>query len=130
MAATPGAAESGSAVRTISRETAQQVRASDGVAGRVVRPVRGSKPYIVSPMAFNDAQEVADHYKADQPVIVNLQGVERDLSRRIIDFASGLCYGLGGQMEKVAHQVYLLTPDNVVVTDEERQRISEGDLYQ
>jgi cell division inhibitor SepF len=59
------------------------------------------------------------------PVIVNLQGVERDLMRRIIDFSSGLCYGLSGQMERVANHVYLLTPSDVEVSVEERRRWRE-----
>jgi cell division inhibitor SepF len=59
------------------------------------------------------------------PVIVNLQGVERDLMRRIIDFASGLCYGLSGHMERVANHVYLLTPSDVEVSVEERRRWRE-----
>lgn len=99
--------------------------------GAVVRPIpimASAKPYIVSPTSFNEAQQVADNYKANTPVIVNLQSVDRDLSRRLIDFASGLCYGLGGTMEKVANQVYLLTPSNVEVSAEERRRLERG-LY-
>ena len=88
-----------------------------------------AKPYVVSPGSFNDAQEVADKYKSNVPVIMNLQDVDRDLSRRLIDFASGLCYGVGGTMEKVAHQVYLLTPSNVEVSPEERRRLQERGLY-
>lgn len=89
-------------------------------------PVAGSsKPVVVGPASFNDAQEVADTFKGNVPVILNLQGVDRDLSRRIIDFASGLCYGLGGQMERVANQVYLLTPSDVEVSPEERRRLHE-----
>jgi cell division inhibitor SepF len=90
----------------------------------VVRPVTvaAAKPHVVAPAAFTDAQEVADEFKRNVPVIVNLQGVERDLMRRIIDFASGLCYGLGGQMERVATHVYLLTPSDVEVSPEERRR--------
>ena len=98
----------------------------------VVRPVPATpsaKPFVVAPTSFNQAQDVADRFKASQPVIVNLQGVDRDLSRRLIDFASGLCYGLGGQMEKVAHQVYLLTPNNVEVSPEERRRLQERGLH-
>jgi cell division inhibitor SepF len=94
----------------------------------VVRPlVTGAapKPHVVGPSSFNDAQEVADKFKVNVPVILNLQGVDRDLSRRIIDFASGLCYGLGGQMERVANQVYLLTPSDVEVSAEERRRLQE-----
>lgn len=95
----------------------------------VVRPLptvaAPTKPFVVGPTSFNDAQEVADKFKINVPVILNLQGVERDLARRIIDFASGLCYGLGGQMERVANQVYLLTPSDVEVSPEERRRLHE-----
>jgi cell division inhibitor SepF len=87
------------------------------------------KPHVVSPASFNEAQEVADKYRGNVPVIINLQNADRDLSRRLIDFASGLCYGLGGAMEKVAHQVYLLTPSNVEVSPEERRRLQERGLY-
>jgi cell division inhibitor SepF len=97
----------------------------------VVRPVPAttSKPHVVSPTSFNQAQDVADRFKVSQPVILNLQGVERDLARRLIDFSSGLCYGLGGHMEKVAHQVYLLTPVNVEVSADERRRLQERGLH-
>ena len=87
----------------------------------------GLKPLINPPRAFNDAQEVGDRFRDGQPVIVNLEGVERELSRRIIDFTSGLCYALNGRMERVANGVYLLTPASVEVPDEERRRYSEHD---
>ena len=96
----------------------------------VVRPlaVSGSaKPYAMSPSSFNDAQSVADKYMAGIPVIMNLQGLERDLSRRLVDFASGLCYGMRGSMERVTNQVYLLTPSNVEVSAEEKRRLRETD---
>jgi cell division inhibitor SepF len=95
---------------------------------QVVRPIpvaSNAKPHVVTPISFNEAQEVADKFKGNQPVIMNLQGADRDLARRLIDFASGLCYGVGGQMEKVANQVYLLTPSNVEVSVEERRRLQE-----
>lgn len=92
-------------------------------------PVSSAKPHVVAPHSFNDAQQVADRFKADQPIIVNLQDVDRDLSRRIIDFTSGLCYALNGNMEKVADSVYLLAPSNVSLPDEERQRLQERGLH-
>jgi cell division inhibitor SepF len=92
---------------------------------RSLAPGSATKPFVVGPTSFNDAQDVADKFKVNVPVILNLQGVDRDLSRRIIDFASGLCYGLGGQMERVANQVYLLTPNDVEVSLEERRRLRE-----
>jgi cell division inhibitor SepF len=93
----------------------------------VVRPlpVAAAKPHVVAPASFTDAQQIADEFKRTVPVIVNLHGVERDLMRRIIDFSSGLCYGLAGQMERVANHVYLLTPSDVEVSPEERRRWRE-----
>lgn len=94
----------------------------------VVRPVpiaANAKPHVVRPTSFNEAQMVADTYKVNQPVVMDLQEADRDLARRLIDFASGLCYGLGGQMERLDTQVYLLTPSNVAVSDEERRRLRD-----
>ncbi|MEI6198530.1 MAG: cell division protein SepF [Actinomycetota bacterium] len=64
----------------------------------------------VRPRNFNQAQEIADHFKEGVPVIVNLEGADREMARRIIDFASGMCYALSGTMEKVGSGVYLLKP--------------------
>jgi cell division inhibitor SepF len=102
--------------------------AATGAAGRgaVVRPLPvpvSAKPHVVHPTTFNGAQEVADLFKSNVPVIMNLQEVDRDLSRRLIDFASGLCYGLGGSMDRVASSVYLLTPADVEVSPEDRRRL-------
>src|SRR5690606_4726705 len=123
--AVDGRSEAVRPVRRASERSATGERTTP--RGAVVRPLptATSKPFVVSPSAFNDAQEVADQFKENVPVILNLQGVERDLARRIIDFASGLCYGLGGQMERVANHVYLLTPSDVVVSPEERRRLHE-----
>jgi cell division inhibitor SepF len=96
---------------------------------RPVAAVQTARVHVVAPGGFNDAQEIGDKLKNNQPVIVNLQSVDRDLARRLIDFASGLAYGLGGQMERVADQVFLLTPTNVEVSAEEKRRLQERGLY-
>ncbi|MGQ0743887.1 MAG: cell division protein SepF [Acidimicrobiales bacterium] len=96
---------------------------------RPITPVARPKVHVVAPGGFNDAQEIGTRLKGRQPVIVNLQGVDRDLSRRIIDFSSGLAFGLDGQMEKVADQVFLLTPTNMEVSAEEKRRLQERGLY-
>ncbi len=93
---------------------------------RPIAPTQASNVHIVMPERFKDAQRIADNVKASQPVIVNLQNVDRDLSRRMIDFCSGMTYALGGSMDKVADQVFLITPPNVEVTEEERQRLENG----
>jgi len=74
------------------------------------RPAPTGEPAAVAPRRFDQAQELADKFKEGQPVIMNLEGAEREVARRLIDFASGLCYALDGSMEKVANGVYLLKP--------------------
>jgi len=83
------------------------------------------KVHLVLPRSFNDAQQIADRFKDGVPVILNLQGSDQDLSKRLIDFASGLTYALDGGMQRVADKVFLLTPRNVEVSAEERARMLE-----
>ena len=116
-------------VRTLPREPDSGVTIQRPAVVRPISVSQQPKVHVVAPGGFNDAQEIGDKLKANQPVIVNLQGVDRDLSRRLIDFASGLTYGLGGQMERVAEQVFLLTPSNVEVPAEEKRRLQERGLY-
>jgi len=73
-------------------------------------PPSSTEPRAVRPRRFDEAQEVADKFKDGLPVIMNLEAAERDVARRLIDFASGICYALDGSMEKVATGVYLLKP--------------------
>ncbi len=131
-----GAGDDAQGTGTVRTLTPQPVEAPPGVVTRprtgVVRPLpptTSAKPHVVTPGSFNDAQEIGDKFKGSVPVIVNLQNVDRDLCRRIIDFAAGLCYGVGGTIEKVATQVYLLTPSNVEISAEERRRLQERGLY-
>ena len=121
------------AVRTLQREPSDGTAAAMGRPRGVVRPITPMAPVkvvTIAPSGFNDAQEIGDKFKSGQPVIVNTQGLDVDLRRRLIDFASGLCYGIGGQMERVANQVYLLTPSNVEVPAEEKRRLQERGLIQ
>ena len=88
-----------------------------------------SRVHLVIPKSFNDAQDVADKFKDQIPVIINLQGSEADLSKRLIDFASGLTYALDGGMQRIADKVFLLTPRNVEVSAEERARLIEKGFF-
>jgi cell division inhibitor SepF len=95
---------------------------------RRLRPVESPaavRVHLVVPRSFNDAQQIADKFKDATPVILNLQGSDQELAKRLIDFASGLTYALDGGMQRVADKVFLLTPRNVEVSAEERQRFME-----
>jgi len=89
-----------------------------------------AKVHLVQPRAFNDAKQIADRFKAQIPVIINLQSADTELSKRLIDFASGLTYALDGSMQRVADKVFLLTPRDVELSAEERARAMErGGFY-
>jgi cell division inhibitor SepF len=85
--------------------------------------------HLVVPKSFNDAQQIADRFKDSIPVILNLQGSETELAKRLIDFASGLTYALDGGMQRIADKVFLLTPRNVEVSAEERARLIEKGFF-
>ncbi len=101
------------------------VAASDPSSGakNAVRIVenRTATPHHLAPTTFNDAQGIGDRFKSGQPVIVNIQGAELDLRRRLIDFASGLCYALDGKMDRITETVYLLSPADVDIAEADRR---------
>ena len=113
-----------------------QAAAAAAAAATPMRPrLRGVESpgsvrmHLVIPRSFNDAQQIADRFKQDIPVILNLQSSDQELSKRLIDFASGLTYALDGGMQRVADKVFLLTPRNVEVSAEERARLLERDGF-
>ena len=120
-----------SSIRTLPRDPYQDVQTGVGAVTprpsvvRPIQPISNAKPHVMTPAGFPDAQQIGDRLKANQPVIVNLQAADRELSRRMIDFCSGATYVLGGSMDKVADHVFLLTPSNVEVSAEERRRLQE-----
>jgi cell division inhibitor SepF len=85
--------------------------------------------HFVAPKSFNDVQDVADKFKDQIPVILNLQGTDTDLSKRLIDFSSGLTYALDGGMQRIADKVFLVTPRNVEVSAEQRAQMLEKGFF-
>lgn len=116
-------------IRTVTSDDAASftVRpiARDEVEPAPVTPMMASKPRIVAPESFADAKVLADEFKRNTPVIMQLNDIDRDLARRLIDFGSGVCYSLGGTMEKMASNVFMLLPKGVEVSADERRRIEE-----
>ncbi|WAA13669.1 cell division protein SepF [Fervidibacillus halotolerans] len=83
---------------------------------------QSSKVILMEPRVFNDAQTIADHLKNRRAVVVNLQRMETEHARRIVDFLSGTVYAINGDIQKVGTQTFLCVPDNVEVAGS----ISEG----
>jgi len=103
----------------------------DGIVRTIssTRATSASSIHKSEPRRFNEAREVADRFKDGIPVIMNLQSTDDTIARRLVDFASGLVYGLDGKIEMVANRVYLLTPANMEVSAEDRERIAGGGFY-
>lgn len=107
-----------------------RLRADDDTFGRPAEPV--TPPYRIStfqPVAYNDIQKIGERYREGFPVIMNLTEMDDKSAMRLIDFASGLIFGLHGSIEKVTNKVFLLSPSNVEVSAEDKARIREGGFF-
>jgi cell division inhibitor SepF len=107
------------------RSARRAARAPQPVKLEAVHDPSAVRVHLVLPRSFNDAQQIADRFKQSIPVILNLQNADAELSKRLIDFASGLTYALNGGMQRVADKVFLLTPRNVEVSAEQRAQLLE-----
>lgn len=94
-----------------------------------VRPIISGKVHITDPSTFNDVEEVGDKFRSGIPVIMNLASASESVAKRMLDFASGLIYGLDGRIERVGDRVFLLTPTGVEVSTEERRKLSERGFF-
>jgi len=113
--------ESPSTIRKISREELSAAQDPPPAASEPLGQV-----HIVAPTAYDDAKEIGDKLRSAVPVIMNLQGVEDDTFKRLTAFASGLAYGLNGDVQRLAPRMYLITPANVEVSAEDRRRLKRG----
>lgn len=102
---------------------------SGATAMTPVRPVASSKVHLTEPTTFNDVEEVGERFRAGVPVIMNLAGASETVAKRLLDFASGLIFGLDGRIERVGDRVFLLTPTGTDVSTEERRRLSERGFF-
>lgn len=100
-------------------------------APRAVEPAPSMLARIetVTPRTYNDARTVGDHYRSGVPVIMNLSEIDDDDAKRLVDFAAGLVFAVHGTINRVTAKVFLLSPENIEVTDEDKQRIAAGGFY-
>lgn len=86
---------------------------------------KSSKVFLVEPRVYAEAQDIADQLKNRRAVVVNLQRIEKDQGKRIVDFLSGTVYAIGGDIQKVGTDIFLCTPDNVEVSGNISQILQE-----
>jgi cell division inhibitor SepF len=89
---------------------------------------KSSKLVLIEPRVYAEAQEIADHLKHRRSIVVNLQRIEHDQAKRIIDFLSGTVYAIGGDIQKIGSNIFLCTPDNVEVSGNISELLQEHDM--
>lgn len=80
-----------------------------------------SKVVVIQFVNFDDAKDAADHLKNRKPIVANLEKLDNDTTRRVVDFLSGAVYGVGGKIQNVSNRIFLITPSNVEVTGNYRE---------
>jgi cell division inhibitor SepF len=88
-----------------------------------------SRIITVHPRTYNEARTIGEHFRDGVPVIMNLSEMEDVDAKRLVDFAAGLIFGLRGTIERVTTKVFLLSPHNVTVAAEDRERIAAGGFF-
>lgn len=88
-----------------------------------------AKVIISKPTQYDDATEICEALKSRKIVVINTTAIENRIAQRLLDFVSGSCYALGGELQEIEKGVYLLSPSNVEVTNELRSEISSKALF-
>ena len=84
-------------------------------AENVTSPNNGGKMILLEPRAFSESQQIADHLKKRNTVVVNMKRITADQAKRIVDFLSGTVYAIGGDLQKIGSGIFLCTPKNINV---------------
>jgi cell division inhibitor SepF len=95
-------------------------------------PAPAAQPYRITtlhPRNYNEARTIGERFRDGMPVIMNLSEMDDADAKRLVDFAAGLSFGLRGSIERVTAKVFLLSPQNVDVTAEDKARIREGGFF-
>lgn len=103
------------------------------VKGKNVIPDNGGKMILLEPRAYSESQQIADHLKKKNTVVVNMKRVTPDQAKRIVDFLSGTVYALGGDLQKIGAGIFLCTPKNVnvegaITDDDDKNKKNKNDI--
>ncbi|CAN5799107.1 cell division protein SepF [soil metagenome] len=120
--------ESGRPVRAVRTDSAAPVA---HLAERRPRPagVEMSRITTLHPRTYNEARTIGEHFREGIPVIMNLSEMDDNDAKRLVDFAAGLVFAVEGSIERVTSKVFLLSPPNVTVAAEDKERIAEGGFF-
>lgn len=99
-----------------------------GKRGKVVnlQATTQMKVVVVQLQSFEDAKDIADHLKSKKPIVINLENLDKDVSRRVVDFLAGAVYGVDGNIQKVANGIFLIAPYNVGIMGDFNEELKRG----
>lgn len=83
---------------------------------------------VIQPETYDEAQDICDHIKSQRPVIINLEQMERTVAQRIMDFVSGACYTLNGNLQRVTNNIFIIAPENVEVAGDFREELKSNGI--
>ena len=84
----------------------------------------GMEVCVIRPSSVEDAREITDTWLANRTVVLNLEGIEVDTAQRIIDFTSGSCYAISGNLQKISHYIFIITPASVDISGDFQEILS------
>ena len=87
------------------------------------------KVVVVTPESFDEAKDIAEHLKQKKPVVINLEGVEKDIARRIVDFLSGAVQSLDGNIQKISTGIFLIAPYNVGIMGDFKDELRNKGVF-
>lgn len=100
-------------------------------SSRVVKlhdtPNQQMKVVVIQPESFEEARDITNHLKSKKPIVVNLESVEKEVARRIVDFLSGAVYALDGDIQKISNGIFLIVPNNVGIMGDD-VAVSKGNF--
>lgn len=117
------------------RDVSRRDRAGVTVVGSTVAVAQSTQPDVnyhiitLQPRSYSEARKMGEHYREGNPVIINLDDMEESERKRLVDFASGLVFGLHGRIERVSHKVFLLSPANVNVSSEDKTAAAQASFF-
>lgn len=109
--------------------TAQRTSSSASGTVRTMASPKQHTFHLASPTQFGDVKDVGERFRSHQPVIINLTEASKDEAHRILDFASGLIFGLNGEIKKVADRVFMLTPSGYEVSADQKRELQQKGLH-
>ncbi|TCT14954.1 cell division inhibitor SepF [Natranaerovirga pectinivora] len=83
---------------------------------------------VIHPESYDEAQDICDHIRSKRPVVINLETMERDTAQRIMDFISGACYSLNGNLQRVTNNIFIIAPDNVDIAGDFKEELKTNGI--